>query len=274
MEIDRTSNDVFLLNENTDRNGIEDILCGSLSVEDLATIESLQSSFTSFFQIPKAQVSSGLDLSNRLSAVISGSHFMNQIILRSLSFIRQTNQFEHLCLNDRMILTKFNLFAILPLSKCYNYEHRYNSLYDSNEEEEIERRFFATLGVSNSIGASLFDVVISLIQVTDQNPTTLALLLLIIFFTPGLSMNDDEPPLTDPLAVYRAQSHYTKILWNYLVNQYGEFGACRRFNQLPSLILQTQLTARDFWKFFRGQCTTLNAVDQITPLIQTVLNIS
>ena len=272
MEIEQIDENFPFLDPENDFSEIESMLFERLSVEDRTIIQNLQSSFISFFQIPQTQIPRSFDLSNRLSALTSWSNFINQIAHRYINFLRQINEFEHLCLNDRIILIKYNLFPVFPLCRCYNSKGEYPYPHDS--KEEMDRGFFAVLGVSHSIGNSFLNAMMSLAQVTSQDPTLLSLLLLILFFTPGLSMSEDEPPLTDPLAVHRAQSHYTKILWSYFVNEYGEMEACQRFTQLLSLILRLQLVTKDFRMFFREQCSTLGAVEQITPLMQTVLNIS
>jgi hypothetical protein len=87
-------------------------------------------------------------------------------------------------------------------------------------------------------------------------------------------MNEEEPPLNDPLAVNRVQCHYTKILWNYLVNQLGENGACQRFSQLLTVILRLQSRNQILRLFFREQIVKANTVDKLAPLMQSVLNIS
>ena len=273
MEMEQVGNDL-IVDQNNDFNGMEDILFGSLSVEDWATIQNLQSSFISFFQIPKSRGIDIIDLSDRVSALVTWSTFINQLAMRFINFFRQISEFEHLNLDDRIILIKYNLFPVFPLCKCYNYKHEYICPYDSREEEENHQRIFSSLGLADRIGDAFINVVISFVHVTGQDLTLLSLLLIILFFTPGLSMSENQPPLTDSLAVHRAQSHYTKILWSYLVDQYGDVGACRRFSELLSLILRMQLVTKDFRMFFRDQCTNLNAVEQIAPLIQSVLNIS
>jgi hypothetical protein len=118
------------------------------------------------------------------------------------------------------------------------------------------------------------NLVFSLVQITEQDPILLSLLLTILIFCPCLSMNEDEPPLKDSLAVHRAQSHYTKLFWNYLVNKWGEGQACKHFTHLLTIIFRMQSAAKNFREFFQGQFTTLNSVDKIAPLMQTVLHIS
>jgi hypothetical protein len=87
-------------------------------------------------------------------------------------------------------------------------------------------------------------------------------------------MSEEEPPLNDSLAVNRAQCYYTKILWNYLINQSGEIEACRRFIQLLTLILRIQSGNQIYRLFFRDECVKANTVDKLAPLMQSVLNIS
>jgi hypothetical protein len=86
-------------------------------------------------------------------------------------------------------------------------------------------------------------------------------------------MNENEPLLKDSLAVNRAQSYYTKLLWNYSINKWDEVKACKYFIQLFSIILQIQLAIKRFRDFIRVQCKISNAVDRIAPLMQTVLDI-
>lgn len=177
-------------------------------------------------------------------------------------------------LNDRIILTKYNIFPILPISKCYNYKHQYRCPFDSIEEEQSHRRVFHLLGASDGILDSFLNAVISLVEITKQDPKLLSIFLLILFFTPGLSMSDEQPPLNDSVAVYRIQCHYTTLLWKYLLSQMGEIESYRRFNQLLTLIFQMQSATKIFRTFFRDQCRELDVVEQITPLMQSVLHIS
>jgi hypothetical protein len=115
------------------------------------------------------------------------------------------------------------------------------------------------------------NMVLSLVKVTEQDPTLLSLLLPIFIFSQGLSMNEDEPILKDSLAVNRAQSYYTKLLWNYLVNQWGENQAHVYFTKLLTVIIRIQSVGKTIREFFCIQSMTSDTVDKIAPLMQTVL---
>jgi len=87
-------------------------------------------------------------------------------------------------------------------------------------------------------------------------------------------MNDNEPILNDTLKVNRAQSYYVNILWNYMINKWGEIESQKRFSQLILVLFRTQTTSKRLQEFFCNQIRTSNTIDKIAPLMQTVLQIS
>ena len=272
MDVAKIDADI-LAQKGAESSGIEDILFGSLSIEDWITIESVKSAFVSSFYCPIVQCTHYMDLTNRGSALISWSEFSNQMALRFIDFFRQINDFQDLILDDRLILIKYNLLPVFPIGKCYNYKQMNDCCSVNSAEADKHRQFFTLFDTSNTIRDSFIQLIHSLVEITEQNPTVLSLLLIILILTPGLSMNEEEPPLNDPLAVNRTQCHYTDLLWNYLVNQWGEIEAYRRFIQLLTLILRLQSSSRTFRVFFRDACVNENTVDKITPLMQSVLHI-
>ncbi len=50
--------------------------------------------------------------SDRASALISWSHFVNQMSLHFISFFRQIDEFKGLHADDRFILIKYNLLPV------------------------------------------------------------------------------------------------------------------------------------------------------------------
>ncbi|CAF1330557.1 unnamed protein product [Rotaria sordida] len=89
-----------------------------------------------------------------------------------------------------------------------------------------------------------------------------------------LSMNENEPSFKDSLAVYRVQSYYTKLLWNYMIKKQGETKTCKHFIKLVTATFRAQSVALRFRQFLSSQVTTLDAIDEIAPLMQTILHIS
>ena len=264
--------DDLIVNENAD------LLFGTLSIEDWTIIENLKCSFLSFFEVPEMHHPPPppmMQLSDHYTAFLNWSNVTNKLSLLFINFFRQIPEFEELPLDDRVRLIKYNLFPSFPICKCYHQEKE-SDIFSliPNLEGQRRRQLFLSSGISIDTFKSVMNVVNSLVQITERDVKLLSLLLVIVFFIPGLSMSEEEPPLKDPIGLNRAQSHYTKVLWNYLINQYGDLETHRRFIGLIGLILRLQSAANSFRSFFRQKCVTLNAIDQMTPLVQTVLNLS
>ncbi len=273
MDVDEDK-DNTLIHQSTVVNTMVDISLETLSVEDWLTIQSVRSSFSLNFPSGNIQCPHA-DALDRVSALISWSHFINTLSLSFINFLRRIDEFESLHADDRFILIKYNLFAVLPIYKSY-YQRPTNDWcsHDNNEEAQKYRRFYMLCGDSTGVRQSFIDLVLLLVEATGQDATLLSLLLPVLIFSPGLSMNEEQPPLKDALAVHRAQSHYTRILWNYLVIKCGEVLAYKYFTRLLTVIVHIQSSSKIFRDFFRVQFPISNTVDKIAPLLQTILQIS
>ena len=267
-------NGSILFDVNDDLNQMGDTLLETLSVEDWITIESIRSSFVSTFQndIPHHPLP---EITDRTSALIDWSYVASQNCLNFISFCRQIPEFEGLDGDDRLVLIKYNLFPLFPIMKCFHFNRAKYHCCNENKEEAAKRHQFITLCFgSDGVINTLKNLSLSLIQLTEQDPAILSLLLTTLMFSQGLSMNEDEPSLKDPLAVNQAQSSYTRVLFNYMKNKWGEVETTRRFSQLLTVILQMQFSAKTFRDYLRMQFTTSEAADKLAPLIQSVLNIT
>jgi hypothetical protein len=231
MDLEKVDNNI-VLDESIDSNKIGDVSLTTLSIEDWITIQTVRSSFLSVSQNDIATCCSA-DVSDRTSALISWSHIANQIALRFINFFRQIDEFEGLNADDRFILIKYNIFSLFSISKCFNYDPKKNCFTcEETEESKRHREFYTLCFQSNGILDTFGNLVLSFVEITQQDPILLSLFAIILLFSQGLSMNEDEPSLKDPLAVGRAQSYYTQILWNYMVNKQGETKTCKQFSQL------------------------------------------
>jgi len=270
MEMDKDSNNIFL-DEIIDLDEVEDTSLEILSVEDWTTIKTIQSSFVSIFHGKTQPVCE--DVSDRASTIISWSQDADSIAVDFINFFRQIDEFEGLHADDRFTLIKYNLLSLFPIYKCLHYKivNDFDS-YEEKEKVENQCTYFGRWDESKDICVIFTNLIHSLAELTEQDSALLSLLLIILNFSQGLSMNENEPLLKDSLAVNRAQSYYTKLLWNYSINKWNEEQACKYFSQLFTLILQIQSIIKRFRDFIRVQCMISNTVDRIAPLMQSVLD--
>jgi hypothetical protein len=134
------------------------------------------------------------------------------------------------------IIFSLSLFLI---SKCFYYKPVNDCCsHDDSEVAEKHRRFFILCGDTNDIRVAFVNVVLLIVDISEQDSILLILLLIILIFTQRLSMNEDEPSLNNSLAVNQAQVHYTTLLWKYLINKRGKTQACKQFIQLLNIIFR------------------------------------
>jgi hypothetical protein len=240
-----------------------------LSAEDSAVIQSLRSLFVSIFQHDNIQCAS-VDLSDHMSALISWSQFVSQNALHFIRFFRQSPQFEDLDPDDR-----YNVFSLFLISKCFYYKQEHDCCSpDDNEWSRKHRRFFMLCGDTYGIRDAFVDMILSLVKVTEQDPILTSLLSIILLFTQGLSMNENEPTLKDSLAVNRAQCYYATLLWKYLVSKRDEVQACKQFSRLITLIIRIQVVGKRIRDFFCVKIMTSDILHRLAPLMQTLLHVS
>lgn len=246
----------------------------TLSIEDWFAIENIRTSFVTTFETKEMNYCR-VDPSNVANGLITWSHFFSDLAMRLISFFRQIDQFENLHPDDRFILIKNNLFSTYPICRCFNFEsiNDYSS-FNGDAMLQEHQQFLILCGASNSIHQAFVDSVSTMLRLAEQDSTILILLIIVLIFTHRLSMNEDELPLNDPLAVYRAQCSYTTLLWNYLINKHGELQGLKYFIQVFNIILRIQSMTKTFQDFFRSRMTSSAAIDSIAPLMQTVLHIS
>lgn len=262
------------VDENIDIREMEEILLETLSVDDWLAVENLRTAFLSVFQ--KLHMNySAVDLSSPASSLLTWSQCFNEVALHFIEFYRHIDEFEHINADDRFTLIKYNLFSIYSISECFNFESSNNyCLYNENEIPSQHVQTLTLWGAPDSMGESIMKILVLFVRLSEGDPTFLILLMTILIFTQGLSMNEKEPPLNDPFSVSQAQIRYTTLLWNYLINKRGELKATEQVIQLTNIILLIQSETKKFQDLFRLQISATDNVDQISPLLQSVLHIS
>jgi hypothetical protein len=268
-------NNNIIVHQSTDSNEMENILLEPLTAEDLAVIHSIQSSFLSIFQNKCEGFTNRIDLSGPDSELIGCLQFNNEIALRVIKFSRLIDEFENLDVDDRFIMIKYNLLLLFCILTSYRPKLTNDDSSDRGyEEAEAKRQIYILCNQSDYIYEMVINLGVTFNEIIEQDHVLLSLILVIFLFSKGLSMNENEPSFKDSLSVFRAQSYYTKLSWNYMINKQGETKTCKHFTKLLTAIFRAQSAAVRFREFLSSQVTTLDAVDEIAPLMQTILHIS
>ncbi len=250
----------------------------TLPIEEYSSIESLQSSFSPIFHTPSILndqfTHSSMNIHDRISIVAKMTQSQSNDILKLINVFRQISEFNALHDDDRFILIKYNLFSLYLLRKCLAFNPINQRFFETSDDLNIACRFFSISPGSEEKSVYFIQWINSMCQVTEQDKTLVQLLLVVLLFSKGISMIDDEPFLHDSIAVNRAQIHYTHLIWNLFMNKWGYERAVNHFIQLLNLIFRLQTMTKLFRSFLQDQMAKPDTIDHIAPLMQTVLHIS
>ncbi|CAF0960324.1 unnamed protein product [Adineta ricciae] len=245
-----------------------------LSIEDWITIDNIRSNYSSIFSNEKAKTFS-FNMSDRISALIYWSEIVNERILKLISYFRQIDEFEQLNLDDRFLLIKYNLHSLYLIQRCLKFNLTTGSFCTLNDEERLKRqKFFHLCYGTSGMRDSFKNLMKTLATVTEQDLTLIELILIVLLFSKGLSMNENEPLLKENLTVFRVQSHYLTLTWNYLIYKQGYSKTIQQFTRLFTEITRIQSVISQYRQFFRSQFQSTDAVERFPPLMQAVLHIT
>lgn len=269
-----TENENIILHDTNESINIQNPLSEVLSNDDWSDIENIRSIYSSIFQNVN-QSNRSFDISDRISALVYWSQFSSERALKLVHFFQQIDEFENLNGDDRFTLIKYNLLPLFLIQKCLYYNPITGTFIGRNNEDPTKRRqFFALCYGDSGIRETYRNLIRSFSIITEQDSTLINLILVILLFSKGLSMSEDEPILNDVLAVNRAQSHYTRLTWNYLIYRYGEKKTFTQFTQIMWEISRIQSFTKYFRDFFRIEIQSTDILERFAPLMQAVLNIA
>lgn len=216
-----------------------------------------------------------IDISDKVSAIRTCLQTSDEKALGFIKFFRQINGFENLNSDDKFILIKYNILSVFPIQKAFNYKKENHYLSTEENEESIKfNQFFDLFDQSYYVRDTLINLISSIVQLTEQDPITLSFLLIIIVLSPNLITTNDQPMLKDSKSVNKLQSHYIELFWNFLIKKLNDSEIYQYFIKFLSIIFQIQSSSEIFRDFILNHHIKQDHVSEITPLMQTFLNIS
>ena len=257
--------------ERINSNEIANVSSKSLHIEDWLAIQVIESSYLLAFQQPP--LPSPHDFSDRKSFIGYWSKVRDEGTLQLIAFLRQIKEFEALGEDDRLTLIKYNLIPIGALHKCFVFNREAGAVWDlPNVDTKMYRQFTTMFDEDNSFSEAATDLCFSIIKTIEEDFTLLRLLVITLLFSKGLSMVENEPQLIDPLAAHRAESYYTRLIWNYLLDKQGEQKTIRQFTQLLRLIFRIQSTSKYLRDYLCMLFNVPSKADFLTPLMKAILH--
>jgi hypothetical protein len=255
-------------------NSVRSTSSEGLSIDDWSDIEHIRSSYLSIFE--NVNISFGsYEAPDRVSAIISWSEVVSERSIKLINFFRQIEEFENLNSDDRFILIKYNIFPLYIIQRSSYFDRSTGTFINGSNVDPLKRRqFFSLMYGTSGIRENFKSLMFSLSSVTEQDPTLMYLLIIILLFSKGLSMSEDEPQLNDQLSVNRAQFHYIRLTWNYLLYKQGERKTSQQFIKLMGEIEKLQSYTKAIRKYFHTQNQSTDVLERLAPLMQTVFNIS
>ena len=244
------------------------------SLQQSTEIDQIRSNYVSMHENTK-MTNRSFEGNDRTSALIHWSEFASERSLKLISFFRTIEQFEQLNNDDRFILIKYNLYPLYIMQKCLFYDPSVQKFQNRNPSDQNKRReFFHLCYGSTGIIEKFKTLMYSLSIISERDSNLISILSIILLFSKGLSMNENELYLNNSIMVYQNQSYYVDLIWNYFLLKYGYVKTIEKFIQIVQQINKLQFYTKYFREFFQNENQSSQLVDKLAPLMQTVLNIN
>ena len=190
-----------------------------------------------------------------------------------MAFFKLIPEFHQLAVEDKITLVRHNLMPLVTiyaaLSSLSRSDHSVAPFTDRPWSCPIFQKVNGPAIIMEI--EKIFEPYLQLAR-CDQKIVQLALIVLIL--TKGFSTDSDTPDtiLTDGLAVYRAQSHYSELLWKYMEAVHGLATATHIFHQMIARFIAWQTVTVKIRRNVRETLLTVDPVN-ISPLMKSLLNL-
>ncbi|CAF1237457.1 unnamed protein product, partial [Didymodactylos carnosus] len=246
-----------------------------LSVTDRLQIQSIETAFLISHQslITPPFPIYPTHLTDKMSGILSIMDWYNFSALKLINYFKTIPEFDQLDENDRFVLVKHNLIHIFILESSTFFNAVTETCLELTNKDDIQQfDEFYTFCHNDEIRLNFKQLMHTLTEITMDNRIIIYLLINVIIFSTGLSLNEESNLLLSDLSrVHNAQCKYTDLLYRYLIEQYDDDTAVTIFSQLMAQILRIQLTMRNYRSYIRDE---IDDVNKLNPLAQTILQLS
>ncbi|CAF0858954.1 unnamed protein product [Rotaria sordida] len=244
-----------------------------LSLEDIQCIEAVQIAFEKRIELAARD---GLPWNPSVYATTLLQYINSHSVpaMHLLTFFKQIPEFNQLNVNDKLILTKYNLLSLFIINSALLYK------IDTKQFREIDIDVPWNLSILRTIHGNenclqMKKIFRSFVHIKFYDYKIIQLSLIVLFLTKGLSTGDGvpEPILNDNMAVYRAQNYYIELLWKYMEIIHGFKQAFRIYNKIIRRFLIWQKLEKNLRHDIEQNLSKTDE-NELLPLMKSLLHIS
>ena len=194
-------------------------------------------------------------------------------VLRLLSFFKQIPEFNQLNVDDKVTLIKYNLMTVLGINSALSYNRDTAQIIETDSDSPWNTQIFQ-LVFGYNICAQLQKIFHTFLRIGNFDPKIIQLSLIALILAKGFSITDShEPILNDTMAVYRAQTYYTELLWKYMEATHGSDLAVRLFSEFIVHAISWQTIQGDMRNNIMRTLSPKD-IDELLPIMKSVWRLS
>lgn len=194
--------------------------------------------------------------------------------MRLISFFKQIPEFNALNVFDRVTLVKYNLMPLIFLNCTLAYRIDEHQLVEVDKDVPFNTSMFIDLH-GHEIFSKVKKIFDSFVRIAQYDQRIIQLAMIVLILTKGFatSTSSSEPILNDGIAVYRAQSYYTELLWKYLETVHGQAKSVQIFRDLVVHFISWQNIHGEIHRTLQSRLTPAE-INEILPIMRSLLHIA
>ncbi|CAF2486276.1 unnamed protein product [Rotaria sp. Silwood2] len=244
-----------------------------LTIEDLHRVETIQNSYEQRIELA-ARYGLPWDPSIYATTLLQHINSRSVPIMRLLTFFKQIPEFNELNVDDKVTLIKYNLLPLIMLDGTLSYKADTGEIVETDSDVPWNSSMLEKIH-GNEIYMQIQKIFNSFVRIANYDQRIIQLALIIFILTKGCSADSviDEPILNDSMAVYRAQSYYTDLLWRYMETIHGIEKSTYIFIDLIVHFISWQTLEKQLRLNLR-KVLSPNDTNELLPIMRSLLHIT
>lgn len=196
----------------------------------------------------------------------------NMQAVRAITYLKLLPEFSLLKEYDKLILTKYNTFAVVFIRAALNYDPYTDTYHEPNTDDCIFNGRDLIECFSFEQYQRSTRCMLNLVDSSYNDRFLLQVLLIIIAFSKGSAictvMEEMEPIAQDILTIYQIQNRFIDLLWKYCENKFGYAKTIQIWLKLTTSAMDAHLQVYNT----RHNYVKVDTVaDLLSPLMKSVM---